>query len=155
MKTLLVLLVGAAIGIGAYIYFKQPGANPKLDRAGDKIADGTEAVKDKWNEKVADLDTDHIRDELASTGKVIRKKAEQAGANLSDATADARITTQIKSKFAVEPNLSALKISVNTTDGVVTLAGTVSSHDYIQQAMKLALEVEGVAQVISTLQVKP
>lgn len=154
MKTLLVLLIGAAIGIGTYIYFKEPGNRPKLDRAGDKISEGADTVKEKWNDKMGDLDTDHIRDELARTGKVIRKKAEQAGTAISDATADARITTEIKGKLAVESDLSTLKISVNTTGGVVTLAGTVSSPEAIQKAMKIALAVDGVTQVISTLQVK-
>jgi hypothetical protein len=154
MKTLLILLIGAAIGIGAYIYFKEPANRTKLDKTGDKISESANTVKEKWNDKIGDLDTDHIRDELARTGKVIRKKAEQAGAVISDAAADARITTEIKGKLAVESDLSALKISVNTTDGVVTLSGTVSSTDAIQKAMKIALAVDGVTQVVSTLQVK-
>ena len=154
MKTFLILLIGAAIGVGAYIYFKDPGNRPKLNKAGDKISEGADAVKEKWNDNVGELDTDRIKDELAKTGKVIRKKAKQAGAAISDAAADARITTEIKGKFAVEPGLSALKISVDTTDGVVTLAGTVESHEAIQKAMNLALTVDGVTQVISTLQVK-
>ncbi len=154
MKTFLVLLIGAAIGVGAYIYFKEPGNRPTLGKAGDKISEGADAVKEKWNDNVGELDTDRIKDELAKTGKVIRKKAKQAGAAISDAAADARITAEIKGKLAVEPGLSALKISVDTTDGVVTLAGTVSSHEAIQKAMNLALAVDGVAQVISTLQVK-
>ncbi|MEO6034695.1 MAG: BON domain-containing protein [Verrucomicrobiota bacterium] len=154
MKTFLVLLIGVAIGVGAYIYLKEPGKRPALDKAGDKISAGAEAVKDKWNDSVGELDTDHIKDELAKTGKVIRKKAKQAGNAISDAAGDARITTEIKGKLAVEPGLSALKISVDTTDGVVTLAGTVESHEAIQKAMNLALAVDGVSQVISTLQVK-
>lgn len=154
MKTLLVLLIGVAIGVGAYMYFKEPANRPNLNKAGDKISEGADTVKEKWNDKVGELDTDRIKEELAKTGKVIRKKATQAGAAISDAAADARITTEIKGKLAVEPGLSALKISVDTTDGVVTLAGTVSSHEAIQKAMNLALAVDGVTQVISTLQVK-
>ncbi len=154
MKILLVLLIGAAIGVGAYIYFKEPANRPDLERAGDKISEGAESVKEKWDENVGELDTDRIRDELAKTGKVIRKKAKQAGAAISDATADARITTEIKGKLAVDPNLSVLTISVNTTEGVVTLSGSVPSHDAIQLAMNLALAVDGVTQVVSSLQVK-
>jgi len=149
MKTLLVLLVGAAIGIAGYIFFRETFQKSRLERAGDKISESADNLKDKM-----DLDTNEIKDELARTGKVIRKKAEQARAAIVDATADARITTEIKGKLAVESDLSALKISVNTTDGVVTLAGTVSSHDAIQKAMKIALAVDGVSQVVSTLQVK-
>lgn len=152
MKTLFVLIIGAAIGIAGYIYVRDSG-KPKLERAGDKISEGAGDLKDKWNENV-DLDTDKIREELARSGKVIRKKAAQAGTAIADASTDARITTEIKSKIAMESDLSALKISVNTTDGVVTLSGTVASHEAIEKAMKLALAVDGVKQVISTLQVK-
>jgi osmotically-inducible protein OsmY len=152
MKTIVVLILGAAIGIGAYIYFT--GHKSPLEQASDKISEGADAVKDKWNDAVGDLDTNHIREELDRTGKVIRKKAQQAGTAISDAATDAKITTQIKAKYAVEPDLSALKISVNTTDGVVTLSGTVSSTDSIQKAMKIALSIDGVSQVVSTLQVK-
>ena len=51
--------------------------------------------------------------------------------------------------------LSALSISVNTTAGVVTLSGFVNSTEDISKAMLLALETDGVREVISTLQVKP
>lgn len=149
MKTLLVLLIGAAVGIAGYIFFREPSHKPKLERAGDKISESAENLKDKM-----DLDTDKIKEELSRTGKVIRKKAEQARVAIADATVDARITGEIKSKFAVESDLSVLKISVNTTDGVVTLSGTVESHEAIQRAMEIALAVEGVSQVVSTLQVK-
>lgn len=153
MKTLLVLIIGAAIGIGGYIFFRDMQRKSPLDRATDKISESAENLKDKVNDKL-DLDTNEIKAELARTGKVIRKKAEQARNAITDAATDARITTEIKSKFAVESDLSALKISVNTTDGVVTLSGTVSSTEAIQKAMKIALAVDGVSQVVSTLQVK-
>ena len=154
MKTLLILLVGAAIGVGVYLFFEEPANRPSLDKATDKISEGADVVKEKWTDKVGELDTDRIQEELEKTGKVIRKKAEQAGSAISDAAADARITAEIKGKFAVERDLSALKISVDTTGGVVTLAGTVSSPSAIKIAMNLALSVDGVSQVISTLQVK-
>jgi len=147
-------VIGALIGVGAYIFFTESGTSRKLEKTGNKIAEGAEAAKEKWTDKVGELDTDRIKDELSKTGKVIAKKAEQAGSAISDVAADARITTEIKSKLAVESDLSALKISVDTTGGVVTLAGTVSSLAAIQKAMKLALSVDGVRQVISTLQVK-
>jgi osmotically-inducible protein OsmY len=47
-----------------------------------------------------------------------------------------------------------LRISVNCTAGRVTLSGTVSSAEDIGRAMVLAMEVDGVREVVSTLQVK-
>jgi hyperosmotically inducible protein len=154
MKTLLVLLIGAAIGIGGYMYLKDSGNRPDFNRAGDKISESAGNIRDKLNEKIPDIDTEQIKDELARTGRVVQRKAQEAGAKIADVSADARITAAIKGKLAVDPNLSALKISVNTTQGVVTLAGTASSHEDIKRAMRLALEVDGATEVVSTLQVK-
>ncbi len=155
MKIFLALLIGAAIGIGAYIFLKAPPSDhPKLERTEDRVSEKAGEIKTKVKDTVSDIDTDQIRDELKRTGKVIRNKAAQAGTAISDATADARITTAIKTRMTLESDLSAFKISVNTTDGVVTLSGTVSSAEAIQKAMNLALAVDGVTQVISTLQVK-
>jgi len=154
MKTLFVLLIGAAIGIGLYIFTKEPGSRSDLDRAGEKISEGAGQVKDAFNQQITNIDTEQIKEELARTGRVVQKKAEEAGAKIADAAADARITAAIKSKFTVEPDLSVLSISVNTTRGVVTLAGQASSHENIKKAMRLALETDGVTEVVSTLQVK-
>ncbi|HEY9175420.1 MAG TPA: BON domain-containing protein, partial [Verrucomicrobiae bacterium] len=71
-----------------------------------------------------------------------------------DATADARTTAAIKARYVADSRLSALRISVNCTDGRVTLSGTVSSVEDISHAMLLAMESAGVREVVSTLQVK-
>lgn len=154
MKTFLVLLVGAAIGIGVYWFVREPGRKQKLEEAQEKIVSGANQLKETIHEKVGDLRAEDIKDELARTGKVVRKKAQEIGAAVADATADARITAAIKSKYAIDRELSAWTISVNTTDGKVTLAGTVSSLDQISKAVNIALETEGVREVVSTLQVK-
>ncbi len=154
MKTLIVLLLGAALGIGAYIYFKEPQNRTELDRAGEQISEGAGQLKEKITESVGELKTEDIREELARTGQVVRKKAAETGARIADATTDAKMTATIKGKFALESDLSALSISVNTTRGVVTLSGSVSSHEQIKKAMRIALATEGVTEVISTLQVQ-
>ncbi len=154
MKTLFVLFLGAAIGFGIYWYLQHPDADRQIHAAGEKISSGVEQTRDKISESVSNIDTQEIKDELARTGFVVRKKAAAAGARIADAAADARITAAIKSKFALDRDLSALSISVNTTRGKVTLSGTVSSHDLIKRAMRIALEPEGATEVVSTLQVK-
>src|SRR5438046_2949080 len=119
MKTLLVLLLGIAIGFGVYWFVRAPESKEHLQKAEEKLSSGANQIKEKINEKVGDLKAEDIKDELARTGKVVRKKAKELGAAVADATADARITAAIKAKYAVDPDLSAWKISVNTTDGKV------------------------------------
>jgi hyperosmotically inducible periplasmic protein len=150
MKTLIVLIIGAVIGVAIYLNYR-PASERESDRA--RISEGAGNMRETLNQKI-DLDTDQIRDELEKSGRVVRKKAEEAGAAIADATADARVTAAIKAKYAVEPDLSALSISVNTTKGVVTLAGSAGSLEQVKKAMRLALETEGANEVISTLQVK-
>jgi len=163
MKTFFALLVGIAIGIGVWWYYSNSRgksdvrADIKTDvrAAGDKIETAAKSAGDKIQEKLREwkLLPDDIKDDLAKTGKVIRSKAQQAGQALTDATADARTTTAIKAKLVANRDLSALSISVNTTAGVVTLSGTVNSPEDIGKAMLVAMETEGVTQVVSTLQV--
>ena len=101
------------------------------------------------------LRPEDIKEDLARSGQVVRRQARDAGKAIADATADARTTAAIKTKFLGDRNLSALSISVNTTAGIVTLSGTAPSAEAISRAMLLAMETDGVREVISTLQVKP
>ena len=101
-----------------------------------------------------DLRPEDIRRDLAATGKVVRRRARDLGEAVIDATADARVAAAIKARLAADPDLSALSISVDTTAGRVTLAGTVTSTDLIGTAMVLALETDGVREIVSTLQVR-
>lgn len=96
-----------------------------------------------------------VQEEISRYGVVIKDKAKEAGAAIADATADARITTAIKSKLANDIGASTLtSISVNTSEGVVTLSGTVDNESQITNAVDIAHGIEGVRKVFSTLQVK-
>ena len=153
MKTLFILLIGIGVGFGIY-WYHQPDAERQLATARARLSNGVDEPRSRFNETFSNIDTQEIKDELARTGRVVRKKTEEAGEKLADATADARVTAAIKSKLAMDRDLSALSISVNTTQGKVTLSGTVSSHELIKKAMNIALQTEGTAEVVSTLQVK-
>ena len=114
-----------------------------------RTADAIEGKLVAWHLTAAD-----IQQELAKTGKVVRRQVRDFGTAVADASADAAITAKIKGKYALDKELSAWGISVSTTDGRVTLSGNVSSTRLIGKAMMLALETDGVREVTSTLQVK-
>ena len=157
MRIFLALLVGVAIGIAAVWYFNHDKNNSQFRSAGEEIKSTAQSAGDAISDKLKSwkLDRESITNELARTGRVIRDKASEAGQAIKDATADARVTTAVKAKLVKDSDLSAWDIHVSTTDGVVTLSGTVSSPDEIGKAMALALDTDGARQVISTLQVKP
>jgi hyperosmotically inducible periplasmic protein len=157
MRTFLALVLGVAFGAAAVWFFINYRTDPRLQSAGQKVEDTARATRDAAAEKLRGLhlNTEDIKDELARTGRVVRRAASQAGQAIADATADARTTAAIKAKLVASRDLSALNISVNTSAGVVTLSGFVSSTEDIGKAVMLAMEVQGVHEVVSTLQVKP
>lgn len=104
---------------------------------------------------VPDLDVTAIAEELNQTGRVVRRRAGQTAETVAEATKDARTTAAIKAKLALDPSLSALEVSVDTTDGRVTLAGRAASPAAIARAIEIAFEQDGVHEVVSTLQVRP
>jgi len=156
MKAFLALIVGIGIGAAAVWYFTTHPDALNVQAAADEIGHAAKAARTNVEEKlrVLDLRSNDIKGELERTGQVLRRKAGETGHAIADATADARITAAIKGKLLADRELSALSISVNTTQGIVTLSGTAPSTAAISKAMLLAMETDGVTEVISTLQVK-
>jgi hypothetical protein len=67
---------------------------------------------------------------------------------------DVQITAQVKSKLAADVGLSTVtNISVNSTNGIVTLAGQVDSAEIKAKAEAAARSVPKVVRVIDNLQV--
>jgi osmotically-inducible protein OsmY len=157
MKTFLALVLGVAFGAAAVWFYSTYRNDPRMRSAEQKVENAAKTTSDAAQDKLRalHLSSEDIKEELARTGGVVRREASAAGHALADATADARITTAIKTKLLTSRDLSAFNISVNTTAGVVTLSGFVSSSEHIGKAILLAMETDGVREVLSTLQVKP
>lgn len=153
-RFLFTFLLGMVTGAGGYWYFDEVGMNPDaLHEATGQIGEGAGKLRSAVEHRFQDWSAESIREELAKTGVIIREKAVQAGAAFMDATADARVTATVKSKLMTDSLMSGWKINVDTAEGLVTLSGTASSHEQVAQAVKLALETDGVQKVISTIQV--
>ena len=92
--------------------------------------------------------------------KVDRNAAQVAAAtdramSRAEATVeDAAITAKVKSALLAEPGLGALRIDVDTKDGVVTLSGAVDSSTLKERATQAAQQVSGVRSVVDKLAVK-
>lgn len=101
---------------------------PTLDRAGESIERGAEKVK---------------------------PTLERAGEKIKEAsTSDPAITASIQASYLKDPDLSVLKIDVDTKDGVVTLNGTAETPSARLRAEKLAEATKGVREVRNHLTVK-
>jgi hypothetical protein len=160
------LILGIVLGAVGYWFIEKkarehPAAEQRAETAASQAQTSageagrhlSDALKAKL--ETLDLRSDQIKDELARTGKIVRRKAHDLGDQVADAAVDARIVTVIKAKYAADSDLSVWKISVSSDQGHVTLSGTVSVEENIGQAVALALEADGVRDVTSTITVKP
>lgn len=152
-RMLFCFMLGLGTGAGGYWYLQQDAGKARFAQARSEVVTNAQKVAGAIKDKINEWSAEDIREEMARSSMVVREKAKAAGQSIAGAAANARVTTAIKAKFVAEPGLSAFSINVDTTDGLVTLSGKVSSHDQIAKAVKLALETEGVNKVISTLQV--
>ena len=142
---LFVVLVAALVWFVQERRFRQGGtAAATLRDAGEALADLD-----------LKLDLDGLRNELNRTGRIVRRKAAMAARTVAEATEDVRTTAAIKARLALDPQLSALDITVGTADGRVTLGGWVDSPEHLARLVRLALEHEGVVEVISTVRIRP
>ena len=89
-----------------------------------------------------------------NTGIAVGAGAKEAAQQVGDTATDASITAAIKMRMADDPVVSAMKINVDTTDGKVTLNGTVQNAAENEQAVGLARSVDGVKSVDSKLVVR-
>lgn len=156
MKTLFVLLVlgviATAFGWRYYQHNQKPTIGQRAAVLAERTREAAEEAKGVVSAKAREwnLTPDHIRDELAKTGKVVRSRAIVVGEKMDDT----RIVAVIKGKYVVEKNLSSFDISVSCDDGTVKLTGWVNSPAQIGRAVELALQTNGVHHVVSDLSLK-
>jgi len=77
------------------------------------------------------------------------ERADEANGSFTQTVSDTWITTKVKSTYAMSGNVKGRDISVTTTDGVVTLTGTVDSGEERELAIQLASNINGVNDVVS------
>ncbi|PZO18854.1 MAG: transporter [Betaproteobacteria bacterium] len=68
---------------------------------------------------------------------------------------DATITTKVKAKHAEDETVSALRVNVETKQGVVVLSGEARTETEVERAEVLAKQVEGVKAVSNKIELKP
>jgi hyperosmotically inducible protein len=68
---------------------------------------------------------------------------------------DAGISATVKSKLAADSETSAIKIAVDTVNGVVTLSGVVPTEREKSKAELIARNTENVKQVVNNITINP
>jgi hyperosmotically inducible periplasmic protein len=100
----------------------------------------------------------NFRNRIAMLGAVLMLGGAFGCANTGDRSAgavmdDTAITTKVKSAFASDPDVSALRVSVKTVNGRVNLTGEVKSNTEKRKAEQVARGVSGVTSVNNELTV--
>ena len=93
--------------------------------------------------------------EVKEATRDLAQDAKKAGSEVANKVSDAVITTSVKAELVKDPNLSALKINVDTAGGRVVLQGSAPSLAARDQAVRLAQGVKGVVSVDNQLKVEP
>jgi len=136
-----------------------------LERTGDKIADATRKATAEVKEasrEAADKTKEATHEATARTKDEAAETRDRTGAAVNEAKSsdtgrtlsDAAITASIKTDYLKDPDLSVLKIDVDTKDGVVVLNGMANTPDGKQRAEKIASAIKGVKEVRNHLTVK-
>jgi osmotically-inducible protein OsmY len=133
-----VLAISSAFFLGACGKVNEPAT------AGEKI-DSAIATVEKKSEAIGKDVQQGLDAARASTANAVD--------TLKAETQDASITTQVTAELARDPELSALKIDVDTRAGTVVLKGTAPNESAKDRAVTLARAVSGVVSVQSQLRV--
>lgn len=164
--------IGAAVllaaGLAACNKNDEQTAGQQVDSAIAQAKDAAAEAKAKTEEAAADAKVaanDAAADAKSAAqeaGSDISKAAsdakegiDAAAAKTAEAVGDAAITASVSAGLAKDADLSAIKINVDTKDGVVTLNGPAPSAAAKERAETIAKAVDGVKSVENKLEVKP
>lgn len=108
-----------------------------------------EAAKNEIKESVADA-----REATGSASTDLKARAANAADAVTDKVQDAAITASVNAELAKDPDLSALKINVDTVNGRVSLKGAAPTDNARERATRLASAVKGVVEVQNQLEIR-
>lgn len=147
--TLIALACTAALGMAAC---DKSGSNTT---AGEKVDAAVSTMEKKADTAGAEIKKgmDTAGTEIKQGVEAAKDSASKAVDTASDAARDAGITTQINADLARDPDLSALKINVDTVAGKVVLKGTAPTDAAKERATSKAQAVSGVTSVDNQLRV--
>jgi osmotically-inducible protein OsmY len=156
---LAMLLAGAALTLlAACDKSDNRTAGEKLDSAVTKTEQAADTAAAKTGQAVREAKAKVESSDTAADVKAgmanVKEAAKEAGAAVSAKVDDAAITASVSSGLAKDPDLSAIKINVDTKGGVVTLKGPAPSAAAKERAEQIAKGVQGVTSVDNQLDVK-
>lgn len=135
------------------------GACSKSDdqRTVGQQVDSAIASAERQGEKARQEIKESVADARQATGSGtvdLKERAANAADAVSDKVRDAAITASVNAELAKDPDLSALRIDVDTINGRVSLKGAAPDATSRDRATRLASNVRGVVEVENSLEVR-
>ena len=131
--------------IAATLVLSACGDKPGPDTSAGQKVDAAISTMEKKAESVSA--------DVKQGAEAVKEATTKAVDNAADMARDAAITTQVHADLARDPELSTLKINVDTIDGKVLLKGTAPNDAAKARAEAKALAVVGVVSVDNQLRV--
>ncbi|MGQ0727358.1 BON domain-containing protein [Acidovorax sp.] len=142
-----ILAVSAlALGLAACNKTEEPTVGQRLDSAVEKTQQAAADARVKAEGAMQNAETK--MEQGAANAEATAKQAANSAKGVID---DATITAQVSAGLAKDPDLSAVKINVDTVNGKVTLNGPAPSTVARDRAETIAKGVSGVTSVNNQL----
>lgn len=142
-----ILAVSAlALGLAACGKTEEPTVGQRLDSAVEKTEQAAADARVK-----AESAMQNAENKMEQSAANAEATAKDAATTAKGAIDDATITAQVNAGLAKDPDLSALKINVDTVNGKVTLNGPAPSTVARDRAETIAKAVNGVTSVNNQL----
>ncbi|CAN7434011.1 BON domain-containing protein [Acidovorax sp. LjRoot74] len=135
-----------ALGLAACSKTEEPTVGQRLDSAVEKTEQAAADARAKAEAAMQSAETKVEQGAVSAEAKA--KQAAEAAKGVID---DATITAQVSAGLAKDPDLSAVKINVDTVNGKVTLNGPAPSTLARDRAETIAKAISGVTAVNNQL----
>lgn len=145
------LLGAAALALGGCDKGENRSAGQAVDDAVARTERAAEEAKAKTEQMAQEA---RAKVESSDAASRVTEAAKDAGSAMAKAADDATITAAVSAGLAKDPDLSAIKIDVDTEAGKVTLRGPAPNPVAKERAEEIAKNVKGVSSVDNQLEVK-
>ncbi len=150
MKKLIPLLISSVLVVGA-AGCETPPSRTSTEAPSNVNESPTAPTQETAQENQEDATSDTRKDQIESD---IRAREQRNNATGGDADrADADLESQVRGKL--EANLPASQLTVESEEGVVTVAGTVPTQEQLNKIPTLSKEIKGVKDVKVDAKVAP
>ena len=151
-RTALTVACSMALLLALSACNKQDSGKTVGETVDSGMAKTEQAAKDAKDKAAASMSS--ATDAMKNAAKDAEAAGSKAAGAMAEKIDDMAITTSVSTSLAKDPDLSLIKINVDTKDGIVTLNGPAPTAAAKDRATDIAKQVKGVTSVNNMLVIK-